>query len=88
MFFLLMLVPFSGAATDTNATVMSWWIFAMVLYPEVQKRGQAEIDAVVGRDRLPTFADFDKLPYIRGMVSAFKSFAIFDSLTTSRLKNV
>ncbi|ETW79561.1 cytochrome P450 CYP2 [Heterobasidion irregulare TC 32-1] len=57
-----------GAATDTNATVMSWWIFAMVLYPEVQKRGQAEIDAVVGRDRLPTFADFDKLPYIRGMV--------------------
>lgn len=43
-------------------------MLAMVLYPETQKKAQAELDAVVGRSRLPTFADFDHLPYIRAMV--------------------
>ena len=37
---------------------------AMSLYPEVQKKAQQEIDAVVGSDRLPDFADRDSLPYV------------------------
>ncbi|KAG2341989.1 cytochrome P450 [Suillus weaverae] len=37
----------------------------MVLYPEVQKLAQAEIDAVMGQDRFITFEDRDKLLYIR-----------------------
>ena len=36
----------------------------MVLYPEVQKKAQAEIDAVVGTSRLPTLDDKKDLPYI------------------------
>ncbi len=40
----------------------------MIVYPETQKRAQAELDAVVGRDRLPSFADYEHLPYIRAMV--------------------
>jgi cytochrome P450 len=36
----------------------------MIAYPEVQHRAQAEIDAVVGRDRLPTVADAPQLPYV------------------------
>ena len=40
----------------------------MVLHPEVQKKAQAEIDAVVGPDRLPTFADRPNLPYIDALV--------------------
>ena len=47
---------------------MSWWMLAMVAYPETQKRAQAELDSIVGRDRVPTFSDFEHLPYIRGMV--------------------
>jgi cytochrome P450 len=35
----------------------------MALHPEVVKKAQAEIDAVVGNDRLPTFADREHLPY-------------------------
>ena len=37
---------------------------AIVSHPEVQKKAQAELDAVVGPDRLPDFADRDSLPYI------------------------
>ena len=43
---------------------MSWWALALVLNPDVQKMAQAEIDAVVGRDRLPDFQDREHLPYV------------------------
>jgi hypothetical protein len=36
----------------------------MSLYPEVQKKAQEEIDAVVGHDRLPSFEDRERLPYV------------------------
>jgi cytochrome P450 len=48
--------------------MMTWWALAMIAYPETQARAQAELDAVVGRSRLPTFADYPHLPYIRAMV--------------------
>ena len=47
---------------------MAFWGLAMLAYPETQARAQAELDAVVGRTRLPTFADYPHLPYIRAMV--------------------
>ena len=40
----------------------------MVLYPEVQKKAQAEIDTVVGQNRLPDFHDRPSLPYINAVV--------------------
>jgi hypothetical protein len=40
---------------------------ALVLNPQVQKRAQAELDAVVGRDRLPTFDDRPRLSYIEAI---------------------
>ena len=40
----------------------------MALYPEVQKKAQAEIDAVVGSDRFPGFEDRPSLPYINAVV--------------------
>lgn len=36
----------------------------MLLHPDVQKKAQAEIDAVVGPDRLPSFDDREHLPYV------------------------
>lgn len=44
------------------------FILAMTLNPDVMRKAQAELDAVVGRDRIPTFADKDNLPYIRAIV--------------------
>ena len=40
----------------------------MALYPEVQKKAQAEIDAVIGPNRLPDFEDRPSLPYINAVV--------------------
>ena len=40
----------------------------MALHPEVQKKAQAEIDAVVGPNRLPDFHDRPSLPYINAVV--------------------
>jgi cytochrome P450 len=48
--------------------MMAFWVLAMLAYPETQARAQAELDAVVGRTRLPTFADYPHLPYIHAMV--------------------
>ena len=41
----------------------------MALYPEVQKKAQAEIDAVVGAHRLPDYEDRPSLPYINAIVN-------------------
>ena len=39
----------------------------MMVYPEVQRRAQEEIDRVIGSDRLPTFADRGSLPYVEAV---------------------
>lgn len=36
-------------------------------HPEVQRKAQKEIDGIIGSDRLPTFADRDKLPYVEAI---------------------
>ncbi|KAF9500597.1 cytochrome P450 [Pleurotus eryngii] len=56
-----------GSAETTSGQMM-WFVLAMSLYPEVQRKAQEEIDRVVGRDRTPTFKDFDALMYIRAIV--------------------
>jgi cytochrome P450 len=40
------------------------FLLAMVLHPEVQAKAQAEIDRVIGKDRLPDFDDRPALPYV------------------------
>ncbi|GAB1201341.1 hypothetical protein APSETT444_010732 [Aspergillus pseudonomiae] len=51
-------------AADTSQ--ISTWSFleAMLQYPDVQQKARAQIEAVVG-DRLPEFADLERIPYIR-----------------------
>jgi cytochrome P450 len=40
---------------------------AILLFPEVQKKAQQELNSVIGRDRLPDFGDQERLPYIRAI---------------------
>jgi cytochrome P450 len=55
------------AGSDTAISSMSSLFLALVLYPEVQKRAQIELDSVISRDRLPTYDDKPRLPYIEAM---------------------
>lgn len=43
---------------------MKTFILAMVLHPEVYRKVQAEMDRVVGPERLPDFEDREHLPYL------------------------
>jgi len=43
---------------------MKSFLVAMLLYPDIQKKAQAELDSVIGRERLPTFEDRPNLPFI------------------------
>ncbi|KAG2368711.1 cytochrome P450 [Suillus spraguei] len=56
-----------GSYETTTSTLMTFTL-AMVLYPDVQRRAQAEIDFVVGEDRLPTFEDRASLPYVESVL--------------------
>ncbi len=58
----------SGAGFDTTSATFKWWTLAMVVFPEVQRRAQVELDTVVGRARPPTFADAPQLLYVRAII--------------------
>jgi len=46
---------------------MTSFFLVLALFPQVQRRAQAELDVVVGRDRLPKFNDRPRLPYIEAL---------------------
>ncbi|GJE97958.1 cytochrome P450 [Phanerochaete sordida] len=53
-----------AAGADTTVSSLGTFLLAMVMYPDIQKRAQEEIDRVVGSDRFPSIEDKDELPYI------------------------
>ncbi|KAI5119371.1 hypothetical protein M0805_001047 [Coniferiporia weirii] len=53
-----------GAGSDTSVSAIAAFVLAMAQHPDVQKKAQAQLDAVVGSSRLPSFADRRELPYI------------------------
>ncbi|ETW76399.1 cytochrome P450 monooxygenase 15 [Heterobasidion irregulare TC 32-1] len=52
------------AGADTTISILSTFFLVLALHPEIQTRAQAEIDTVVGRERLPEFEDRPRMPYI------------------------
>ena len=40
----------------------------MILYPDVQKRAQEEVDRVTGCKRLPEYDDQESMPFIQALV--------------------
>ncbi|UNI24025.1 hypothetical protein JDV02_009805 [Purpureocillium takamizusanense] len=53
-----------AAGQDTTWATLLVVILNMVLRPEVQDKARRQLDDVVGRDRLPSFADRPRLTYI------------------------
>ncbi|XP_030834706.1 cytochrome P450 2U1 [Strongylocentrotus purpuratus] len=52
------------AGVDTTSNHTMWTMLHMAYYPEIQEKAQAQIDQVVGRDRLPTLDDQPRLPLV------------------------
>ncbi|TBU59025.1 cytochrome P450 [Dichomitus squalens] len=57
-----------AAGLDTQYAALQSLFPALSLHPEVQENARAELDSVVGPDRLPTFEDRDALPYVNAVV--------------------
>ncbi|EDR09338.1 uncharacterized protein LACBIDRAFT_248749 [Laccaria bicolor S238N-H82] len=62
------LISRNTAAIAYNGFNHSKFFLAMAMYPEVLRKAQAEIDAVVGINRLPDFNDHPYLPYINAII--------------------
>lgn len=56
------------AGSDTTGNELYAFAQAMILYPSVQRKAQAEIDALMGEERWPTVDDMAELPYVRACV--------------------
>ncbi|KAG2149337.1 cytochrome P450 [Suillus clintonianus] len=60
-------IAFAGGVETTTSTLLVF-LLAMVLHPEAQAKAHAEIDRVVGKDRLPDFDDRPALPYVEAIL--------------------
>ncbi|OAX34799.1 cytochrome P450 [Rhizopogon vinicolor AM-OR11-026] len=57
-----------AATNETTVGTILVFLLAMVLHPEVQAKVQADIDRVIGKDRLPYFNDRPALPYVEAVL--------------------
>ncbi|KAL4077431.1 cytochrome P450 [Scleroderma citrinum] len=60
---------YQGTFLTTANSVAYAFYLAMTLYPRVMKKAQAELDAVIGTKKLPTFADRPSLPYLEALLT-------------------
>ncbi|KAF9477126.1 cytochrome P450 [Pholiota conissans] len=52
-----------GGASDTIISALGSLFYVLATRPDIQKKGQEEIDRVIGTERLPDFSDRASLPY-------------------------
>jgi hypothetical protein len=55
-------------AHSKTAGTLTAFALAMLLFPDTQRKAQAEIDQVIGFDRLPEMSDLPHLPYLNNLV--------------------
>ncbi|EED80655.1 predicted protein [Postia placenta Mad-698-R] len=59
---------FMIGGVETTASIMQWFSALIPAYPDIQLKAQAELDRVVGRDRLPTIEDEANLPFCHAII--------------------
>ncbi|KAK7047328.1 hypothetical protein VNI00_006559 [Paramarasmius palmivorus] len=74
-----------GAGTDTTVVASSTFILMMICYPEIQRKGQEELDRVVGQDRLPNFDDRENLPYVCAIINEVMRYQPVNPLALAHL---
>ncbi|CAD6253756.1 unnamed protein product [Miscanthus lutarioriparius] len=56
------------AGTDTTSSTVEWALAELIRHPDVLKKAQQELDAVVGRDRLVSETDLPRLTYLTAVI--------------------
>ncbi|GAV99374.1 cytochrome p450 [Lentinula edodes] len=56
-----------GAGAETTAVTVHVFFLLMAMFPEVQRKAQNELESVIGKDRLPSFEDRDRLTYVEAV---------------------
>ncbi|KAF8550634.1 cytochrome P450 [Imleria badia] len=67
--------------TELAPSMLSAFFHAMTMYPEILKKAQTEVDAVVGNERLPTMKDRDALPYVNAVCTELLRWNVLVPLT-------
>ncbi len=62
------LMDFFIAGSETTSATLNWAVLFMLVHPEVRAKVQEELDAVVGRGRLPALSDRSKTPYTEAVI--------------------
>ncbi|KAI3619277.1 cytochrome [Moniliophthora roreri] len=60
--------------SETVANFLRYLVMALIIFPDVQRKAQAEIDRVVGKERMPTLFDIKDLPYIQALIKEVHRF--------------
>ncbi|KAF8825423.1 hypothetical protein HHX47_DHR7000090 [Lentinula edodes] len=55
------------AGAETTAVTVHVFFLLMAMFPEVQRKAQNELESVIGKDRLPSFEDRDRLTYVEAV---------------------
>ncbi|XP_043490916.1 methyl farnesoate epoxidase-like [Polistes fuscatus] len=61
-------VDFFVAGSETTSKTLSFGFLYLILFPDVQRKAQEEIDRVIGYKRLPTLADRSRMTYVNAIV--------------------
>jgi len=73
------------AGMVTTSTTLSWALLLMILHPDVQRRVQQEIDAVIGQVRHPEMADQARMPYTNAVIHEVQRFGDIAPLNLPRI---
>ncbi|KAF5355230.1 hypothetical protein D9758_005996 [Tetrapyrgos nigripes] len=73
-----------SAGADTTGSSLNTVLLTLATHPEAQKKAQAELDRVIGRSRLPDYADQENLPYTTALFQELMRWRIASPMGTTR----
>ncbi|XP_044535234.1 cytochrome P450 2D15 [Gracilinanus agilis] len=62
------------AGMVTSATTLRWALLLLLRHPDVQRKVQEEVDAVIGRSRRPTMKDQARMPFTSAVIHEVQRF--------------
>ncbi|GBE84081.1 hypothetical protein SCP_0600590 [Sparassis crispa] len=71
---------------DTTWSNLLTFVYAMLLFPDAQRKAREEIDHIVGSERLPDFSDRADLPYLECVLQEVSRILSFHSVSIDELR--